>query len=227
MKLANLTHVLQLNSLAAVDETAKKKVEPERPQPVTAEPNPPVYEKTAVTQAASASNPTAVTVNTVAKPSKLRSTTQLIAPVQGVDSTQKVEAKSDTSFAAIESGKIEELTFENLQSAWYEFAEKRRQVKNSTTEEIALRKEFRLNTFTIEILLDNDHQFDAIQGMRYDLLGFLKSRFNEPKLDIAPRVAPQEVNRLPYTPAEKFSYLAEKNPHLLELKQALGLDVDF
>jgi DNA polymerase-3 subunit gamma/tau len=227
MKLANLTHVLQLNSLAAVDETAKKKVEPERPQPVTAEPNPPVYEKTAVTQAASASNPTAVTVNTVAKPSKLRSTTQLIAPVQGVDSTQKVEAKSDTSFAAIESGKIEELTFENLQSAWYEFAEKRRQVKNSTTEEITLRKEFRLNTFTIEILLDNDHQFDAIQGMRYDLLGFLKSRFNEPKLDIAPRVAPQEVNRLPYTPAEKFSYLAEKNPHLLELKQALGLDVDF
>jgi DNA polymerase-3 subunit gamma/tau len=227
MKLANLTHVLQLNSLAAVDETAKKKVEPERPQPVTAEPNLPVYEKTAVTHAAPASNPTAVTVNTAAKPSKLRSTTQLIAPVQGVDSTQKVEAKSDTSFAAIESGKIEELTFENLQSAWYEFAEKRRQVKNSTTEEIALRKEFRLNTFTIEILLDNDHQFDAIQGMRYDLLGFLKSRFNEPKLDIAPRVAPQEVNRLPYTPAEKFSYLAEKNPHLLELKQALGLDVDF
>jgi DNA polymerase-3 subunit gamma/tau len=227
MKLANLTHVLQLNSLAAVDETAKKKVEPERPQPVTAEPNPPVYEKTAVTQPAPASNQTAVTVNTAAKPSKLRSTTQLIAPVQGVDSVQKEEAKSDTNFAAIESGKIEELTFENLQSAWYEFAEKRRQVKNSTTEEIALRKEFRLNTFTIEILLDNDHQFDAIQGMRYDLLGFLKSRFNEPKLDIAPRVAPQEMNRLPYTPAEKFSYLAEKNPHLLELKQALGLDVDF
>ena len=227
MKLANLSHILQLNSLAAVDETAKKKVEPERPQAVTTEPNAPVYEKTAVARPELAAAPTTVAVNTAVKPSKLRSTTQLIASAQDIGSSQKAEAKQDTSAPVIESGRVEELTFENLQSAWYEFAEKRRQLKNSTTEEIALRKEFRLDGTVIEIILDNDHQFDAIQGMRYDLLGFLKGRFNESKLDIAPRVAPQEVSRLPYTPAEKFSYLAEKNPHLLDLKQALGLDVDF
>jgi DNA polymerase-3 subunit gamma/tau len=227
MKLANLSHILQLNSLAAVDETAKKKVEPERPQPVSTEPTAPVYEKTAVARPEPAAIPTSVPVNTAAKPSKLRSTTQLIASAQDIGSSQKAEAKQDTSAPVIVSGRVEPLTFENLQSAWYEFAEKRRQIKNSTTEEIALRKEFRLDGTVIEIILDNDHQFDAIQGMRYDLLGFLKSRFNESKLDIAPRVAPQEVSRLPYTPAEKFSYLAEKNPHLLDLKQALGLDVDF
>ncbi|MCE7042574.1 DNA polymerase III subunit gamma/tau [Dyadobacter sp. CY312] len=227
MKLAHLTHILQLNSLAAVDETAKKKVEPERPQQITTEPAAPVYERTAAPRPEPVVAPASVTVNTAAKPSKLRSTTQLIASAQEIATSQKAEEKQDGHATIVQSGRVEDLTFENLQSAWYEFAEKRRQVKNSTTEEIALRKEFRLDGFSIEVILDNDHQFDAIQGMRYDLLGFLKSRFNEPKLDIAPRVAPQEVSRLPYTPAEKFSYLAEKNPHLLDLKQALGLDVDF
>jgi DNA polymerase-3 subunit gamma/tau len=126
-----------------------------------------------------------------------------------------------------DSIKKEELTLATLQRLWYEFAEKRKQAGNSTTEEITLNREFRLNETTIEIALDNDHQLDAIQNVRYELLGFLKSRLNAPKIDISARVAPQEVNRLPYTPAEKFNYMAEKNPYLLELKQALGLDVDF
>jgi DNA polymerase-3 subunit gamma/tau len=228
MKLANLTHVLQLNSLTAVDETAKKKVESEPSQPVTGT-QPTVA--TAPQSIATTPSPSQGAIQVAvapARPSKLKSTTQLTPPVLATASAP--EHKNDTAGdtgVATPAGRTEELSFETLQTAWYEFAEKRRQSKNSTTEEIALRKEFRLSGHTIEVILDNDHQLEAIQNMRYDLLGFLKNRFNEPKLDINPRVAPQEVNRLPYTPAEKFSFLAEKNPHLLELRQALGLDVDF
>jgi len=236
MKLANLPHVLHLNSLAVVDETAKKKVEPEQHAGIT-ETRPPVYEEksnvsaplniqsTQPTLPNSTANPqVAIPTN---KPSKLRSTTQLIpsAPVQE-QLVKEVQTSVLESQYANGLGQ-EELTLENLQKAWYEFAERRRQVKNSTTEEITLRKEFKLDGFTIEIILDNDHQLDAIQNMRYELLGFLKNRFNSPQLDVNPRVAPQEVSKRPYTPAEKFNFMAEKNPFLLELKQALGLDVDF
>ncbi|TDE16455.1 DNA polymerase III subunit gamma/tau [Dyadobacter psychrotolerans] len=228
MKLAKLSEILQLNSLVAVDETAKKKVEPEPPS-VISEPAAPIYEKTngqsaLPSQPASASLPVAAT----AKPSKLRSTTQLIPASPGANQvSREMDTAAPENRIHEHSSKVEELTLENLQRAWYEFAEKRKQVKNSTTEEISLRKEFKLTGHIIEIILDNDHQMDAILGMRYDLLGYLKNRFNEPKLDINPRVAPQEVSRLPYTPAEKFNFMAEKNPLLLELKQALGLDVDF
>ena len=225
MKLAKLPEILQLNSLTAVDETAKKKVEPEQ-HSIASTPAIQVSE-TVNKQAAPLPTPVAVPVTAAAKPSKLRSTTQLIPASpslnQGVQETHNVQENRDPNA----SSKAEELTLENLQKAWYEFAERRKQVKNSTTEEISLRKEFKLNGLIIEIILDNDHQMDAIQGMRYDLLGFLKNRFNEPGLDISPRVAPQEVSRLPYTPAEKFNFMAEKNPLLLDLKQALGLDVDF
>nr|WP_310590353.1 hypothetical protein [Dyadobacter sp. NIV53] len=212
----------------------QKKVEPEQ-QPVTTEPKPPVYEKSngsPVTNLQPVSSSSSVnTVVPVAAPvqsTKLRSTTQLIpsAPVQTQPSREEnpIIAVSQPSTTMVD---VEELTLENLQSAWYEFAGKRNQVKNSTTEEIALRKEFKLVGTSIEIILDNDHQLDAIQGMRYDLLSFLKNRFHAPKLDINPRVAPHEVKKVPYTAAEKFNFMAEKNPHLLKLKQALGLDADF
>jgi DNA polymerase-3 subunit gamma/tau len=32
---------------------------------------------------------------------------------------------------------------------------------------------------------------------------------------------------MPYTAQEKFAFLAERNPHLMELKEALGLDTEF
>jgi DNA polymerase-3 subunit gamma/tau len=223
MKLANLPNVLQLNSLAAVDETAKKKVEPQQPA-VNNVPKAPVSESP-VRESNGAQPVTPV----AAKPSKLRSTTQLIP------ATPSAQTLPGKEVAALQENKNPEqapvptlqLTLENLQQVWQEFAEIRRKTKDSTTEGIALNRAVDLVDFTIQIALDNDPQLDAIQGMRYDLLGFLKSRFNAPKLDINPRVAPQDVQRLPYTPAEKFNYMAEKNPYLLQLKQALGLDVDF
>jgi DNA polymerase-3 subunit gamma/tau len=227
MKLANLPNILHLNALAAVEETAKKKVDPE-PEPIK--------NGVAVNESNSAAQPNR-SVQAPAPPvaapsqvvsSKLKNTVPLAMtrPVNN-NSTERVteEVRQDSVFT--NNVRKEELSFEALQRLWYEFAEKRREGGNSTTEELTLRSEFKLEGSTIEIALANTHQLEAIQNVRYELLGFLKSRLNAPKLDINGRVAPQEVNRLPYTPAEKFNFMAEKNPYLLELKQALGLDVDF
>lgn len=253
MKLANLPQVLQLHSLAAVDETAKKKVEPQQPLsnpatmhqaaaapqpagPANGQSNGNTY-KHATVQPAYAS-PQAMPQHAApeqsapqqAAPSRLKSTislTQSFTPPAQQPAKQG-NAEPSVDYSAIPNGaKKEELTLANLQRFWYEFSQKRLQAGNSTTEQITLNREIQLNGSTIEIALDNDHQQDAVMNVRYELLGFLKARLDAPKLDINPRVAPQEVNRLPYTPAEKFNFLAEKNPYLLELKQALGLDVDF
>jgi len=225
MKLANLPNILQLNSLAAVDETAKKKVEPQQ-QPVKIEEKAPAADnKIPENNGNFVPNGTHQIAPVALKSSKLRSTTQLVpqtAPVVLEEKPAYTEVKAPAQAAV-----IMELTPENLQQVWQEFAENRKRTKGSTTEEIALNRAVDLVDFTIQIALDNDPQMDAIQGMRYDLIGFLKSRFNAPRLEINPRVAPHEVQRLPYTPAEKFNYMAEKNPYLLQLKQALGLDVDF
>jgi DNA polymerase-3 subunit gamma/tau len=230
MKLAHLPNVLQLNSLAAVDETAKKKVEPQQ-QPLNPQPPASATPQTnGVSGNGNSYAPPPQPVPAATAPSRLKSTIPLTATAPVTSQPVKETVATPTEYAtgaSANNAQKEVLTFETLQKLWYEFAEKRQQAGNSTTEEISLRREFKLEGTTIEIALDNTHQLEAIQNMRYDLLGFLKSRIDAPKLDINPRVAPQEVNRLPYTPAEKFNYMAEKNPYLLELKQALGLDVDF
>jgi DNA polymerase-3 subunit gamma/tau len=241
MKLANLPNILQLHSLAAVDETAKKKVEPEQSvadkevkEPAQAYENKPEEVSLLPGNVAGGNAVGEVpqpVAQVTARPSKLRSTTQLVpaVPVAQNGDVKEVAAPppGEIKPAIAEKPATLELTPENLQQVWHEFAENRKRTKDSTTEEIALNRAIELVDFTIQIALDNDPQMDAIQGMRYDLLGYLKSRFNAPKLEINPRVAPHEVQRLPYTPAEKFNYMAEKNPYLLQLKQALGLDVDF
>jgi DNA polymerase-3 subunit gamma/tau len=249
MKLANLTQVLQLHSLAAVDETAKKKVEPQQPlnNPTSAppasmqqsvpsngqSPNGSGYAQAQPAAAMPQAQSTQVHPQQAAPQppaaSRLKNTislTQSLTPP--TQATKEATTQPTAEYAAVPNGsKKEELNLANLQRFWYEFSQKRLQAGNSTTEQITLNREIQLNGSTIEIALDNDHQQDAVMNMRYELLGFLKARLDAPKLDITPRVAPQEVNRLPYTPAEKFNFLAEKNPYLLELKQALGLDVDF
>jgi DNA polymerase-3 subunit gamma/tau len=241
MKLANLPQILQLHSLAAVDETAKKKVEPQQSLNPAAAPQPaapangqpsngsgqaPAQPEAIPQQEAVSQQP----ASQQASPSRLKSTvslTQTLTPPAQQPARQS-SAGPSADYAAVSNGaKKEELTLANLQRLWYEFSQMRLKAGNSTTEQITLNREFQLNGTTIEIALDNDHQLDAVANARYELLGFLKARLDAPKLDINPRVAPQEVNRLPYTPAEKFNYMAEKNPYLLELKQALGLDVDF
>ncbi|MCF2488368.1 DNA polymerase III subunit gamma/tau [Dyadobacter sp. CY347] len=240
MKLANLPHVLQLSSVAAVDETAKKKVEPEL-KPLNPAAATPVEPQTnGIPSNGIPTNgfaPNGNYTDIPARPaqpaqasSRLKNTIALAPTAPNADLAVKEATKGqseDITAPAPNNARKEALTFETLQTHWYEFAEKRRIAGNSTTEEISLNKEFKLEGTSIEIALDNTHQLEAMANVRYELLTYLKSRIDAPRLEINPRVAPQEVNRLPYTPVEKFNYMAEKNPYLLELKQALGLDVDF
>ncbi|MCF0039418.1 DNA polymerase III subunit gamma/tau [Dyadobacter fanqingshengii] len=235
MKLANLPHVLQLSSLTAVDETAKKKVEPEL-KPLNPDPATPVEAKTnGIPANGFSTNGNHTDAQTRATqpaqaPSKLKNTIALApsAPNADIAVKESPQGEIENAIANAPNNAIKDaLSLETLQTHWYEFAEKRRMAGNSTTEEISLNKEFKLEGTTIEIALDNTHQLEAMANVRYELLTYLKSRLDAPRLEINPRVDPQKVNRLPYTPAEKFNYMAEKNPYLLELKQALGLDVDF
>ena len=119
------------------------------------------------------------------------------------------------------------LSFENLSRFWNEYVEKRKEERDSSIEEITLNREFTLSDQTIDVALDNDLQKDTLTTLRHDLIGFLRERIDAPTLSLEFRVAPQEVKRMPYTAAEKFKYLIQKNPHLEQLQQALGLDTDF
>ncbi|GAB2794452.1 DNA polymerase III subunit gamma/tau [Rhabdobacter roseus] len=232
MKLANLPHILNLGELAAVDETAKKKVDTSPPLTASTEPAAPAYEKPNGVPAPTPS-PVATAAPTPPPPvvagtaqSRLRSTVHLTAPVAAQVPTAPTEEAS-AIVPTLPDRPALPLTLHNLTEAWQEFAAECKRLRDSTTEEVTLNREIELEGTLIRLALDNDLQKETLQALKGTLLGFLRKRFNEPGLRLEERVAPQEVKRMPYTPSEKFNYMAEKNPHLRELQQALGLDVDF
>ncbi|GAB3822361.1 hypothetical protein GCM10028895_26670 [Pontibacter rugosus] len=64
--------------------------------------------------------------------------------------------------------------------------------------------------------------------MRPAILGELKRELGNRSIKLQAEVVEvQDEGRKLYTSADKFNYLAEKYPVLVDLKQRFGLDADF
>jgi DNA polymerase-3 subunit gamma/tau len=59
------------------------------------------------------------------------------------------------------------------------------------------------------------------------LLGFLRSRLDNYKLNLTVKVEENSRILRPYTDKDKFEKMASKNPSLLKLKEELDLEIDY
>jgi DNA polymerase-3 subunit gamma/tau len=66
-----------------------------------------------------------------------------------------------------------------------------------------------------------------LQGIRTQLTAYLRDKLNNSNINVIGVMQAFETKRVAYTNKEKFDFLAEKNPILLELKERLGLDTDY
>ncbi|KAA9332071.1 DNA polymerase III subunit gamma/tau [Hymenobacter busanensis] len=114
-----------------------------------------------------------------------------------------------------------------LQRVWAEIAEERK--VNSMSEYLVLNRPVHADEqHTIQLHLDNGVQMDQFNAFRPELLLELKRRTGYRTLRLAADVVESAptVKRL-YTSTDKFAFLADKYPVLMEMKQRLGLDTDF
>ena len=80
----------------------------------------------------------------------------------------------------------------------------------------------------IEIPVDNNIQADDIQSNKTEILSWMKNGLRNFSIEIRHRVVEDhELKNTAYTPAEKFSKMAEKNPELNNLRQQFDLELDF
>jgi DNA polymerase-3 subunit gamma/tau len=114
-----------------------------------------------------------------------------------------------------------------LQAAWKAYAALRRQQTDNASEQIILNRDFTLNGFTVTLNLDNHIQEDLFTNMLPDLLAHLRQSLQNWQIQIEHAVVMAEVKKMIYSPQDKYNYLAEKNPALHKLRQALGLEVDY
>jgi DNA polymerase III subunit gamma/tau len=139
---------------------------------------------------------------------------------QPVEATRSVVEK----ISEVEENKV--INEEELKLAWEDYITERRKA-NKPYEIVILNQEYQYSNNLITLKLSNPVQIEQLNDFKTDLLFFLRKRLQNFLLDINAIISVQEEKKMIYTSSEKFNYLAKKNPALIDLKQKLGLDVDY
>ncbi len=77
-----------------------------------------------------------------------------------------------------------------------------------------------------EIVVENGVQENTFKTERPNLLNFLRVRLRNFNIEVSARIDEKAVVKRPYTAAEKFQYMAAKNPAMVDLKNKFNLDFD-
>jgi DNA polymerase-3 subunit gamma/tau len=113
---------------------------------------------------------------------------------------------------------------EELKLAMEEFAESR---KMQAAEYHLLKREFTFRNNLVTLQLSNSIEEPLLQSVRIQLTTHLRDKLQNSVISVAGVMQETVAKKMMYTNKEKFEHLAEKNPALNELKERLGLDMDF
>ena len=164
-----------------------------------------------------------VTPQPLARPSlaasKLRSTVDL----ENFVPNPKTEISQNTDNQAITPNYSENFTHETLQQRLHFFADSR----DNETLKVMLKRDFELDGTTLKLQLDNQIQLDTLTQMKQDLATYLRQELRNSAIQIIAEIVQSTAERRPYTAQEKFEFLANKNPALIELREKLGLELVF
>ena len=123
--------------------------------------------------------------------------------------------------------KVNPFTQEDLNKAWNDYVAGLKtdmpHLYNSLVQFLPVLK----NDFNIEITLENKLLENEIFQKKGELLGFLRSRLDNYKLNLTVKVEENSRILRPYTDKDKFEKMASKNPSLLKLKEELDLEIDY
>ncbi|WP_435356073.1 DNA polymerase III subunit gamma/tau [Emticicia sp. SJ17W-69] len=167
-------------------------------------------------------NPVSI-LQPVARPalssSKLRSTVGLETSVLN----PKEDVAQSVDNQAILPNYSESFTFDALQQELHYFADSR----DNETLKVMLKRDFELEGTTLKLQLDNQIQLDTLNQIKQDLAAYIRQKLRNSNIQIVATIVESATERRPYTAQEKFEYLANKNPALLELREKLGLELVF
>jgi DNA polymerase III subunit gamma/tau len=77
-----------------------------------------------------------------------------------------------------------------------------------------------------EIIVENKVQENYFRDERANLHNFLRTTLRNFDVEVGVRIDEKAVVKRPYTAAEKFQHMAQKNPAMVELKNKFNLDFD-
>jgi DNA polymerase-3 subunit gamma/tau len=149
--------------------------------------------------------------------------------IKDMTSSQQKETEKKPSRAEEKTGEyvtITSFTLEELETAWDQFSESLRSSMPPLSTTLKKHRPVLKEDFLIEFCVDNKVLAEDLNQKQNDLLKFLISKLNNPKIHLQIIVPDHPIGLKPYTDREKFGRMAEKNPGLLGLREQLDLEID-
>lgn len=84
-----------------------------------------------------------------------------------------------------------------------------------------------LNGPAIGIEIHNEVQREMLNVIKQDMLDYIRRDLGNNAVSIDITVSQHQHETKAYKPSDKFKFMAEKNPMLLELKKRFDLDIDY
>ena len=151
----------------------------------------------------------------------------------GLRSAKKVVSTSQAEHAAevIAQGKVqnEPFTFEELHFVWTQIAQGFKQ-GNFINKYVMMNREISLVDSIIHIKVEGEVQMQQFNdSLKLELLGTLREKLKNDAIDISLDLIAGEVSdkKMIYTQSDKYDFLSQKHPILVEMKQRMGLDHEF
>jgi DNA polymerase III subunit gamma/tau len=152
---------------------------------------------------------------------KLRSTASIGKPIVQAETVQASVVQEPVS------QDDKPFTVKELQLAWDKLI-KDLEERKKFSEYVILNRSFTLDGTTIHIEVDNEIQVDLLTiSLRTEVLSFLRKELQNSTIHLEVVVSKEEAKTMIYTQADKFKFMAEKNPAMNDLKNILGLDYDY
>ena len=119
------------------------------------------------------------------------------------------------------------VSVEQLKEEWKAYVEQlkkegRDREYNTLNQQVEFHEDLSIN-----LVLPNSFQSLTIEGLQQELLTHLRTKLNNHNIQLNTEIERIENKKLIYTNSEKFDYLAEKYPNLIDLKKRFDLDTDF
>jgi DNA polymerase III subunit gamma/tau len=139
---------------------------------------------------------------------------------------KNTEAKDENLVQVFEN---QEFNLVQLRFTWKAFTELKKADKDMNfAMTLSKHEPILVSKHLINYELDNEAQLELMKDHKKEILDYLREKLSnrEIQLDFIMADENKENSRL-YSPTDKFKYLAEKNPILLELQRRLDLNLDF
>lgn len=115
-------------------------------------------------------------------------------------------------------------TAEALQNCWTAFAEEMK--NNALASVLRMNKPELQENYAIQFLVANATAEEQMNGLKPDLLAYLRSRLNNKAIMLTVTVNKAEAGRKMFTDQEKYKRMAELNPEIEKLRKAFDLTLD-